>query len=114
MLDTNPADGSLLSITICEGPAGINAIAGLSDKQQDHSHHHGHDNSGNENDYLAQDHSFSACSFWSSSNQLLLTELPFFDIKDFLFSDEVLAYQGHTPHRLFHTTRLTRAPPTLS
>lgn len=114
MLDTDPADGSLLSITICEGPAGINAIAGLSDQPQDHSHHHGHADEGEDHDHAAQDHTFSACSFWSSSGQSLLADHPAFDLQEHLFSEEALVYQNHFVHRFSSKTRLARAPPTLS
>jgi Protein of unknown function (DUF2946) len=112
MLDTNPTDGNLLSITICEGPAGINAIAGLSEQQQHHEHHHEH--SSEDHDHAAQDHAFSACSFWSSSSNSLLADLPIFDIQDYIFSEEVLVYQNRFIHRFSNNTRLARAPPSLS
>ena len=69
MLETQPADGSLLSITICGGPAGINAIAGLDSHAHHHGNHHSHhDNTNNKHDHAAKDHPISTCSFWSASS----------------------------------------------
>ncbi len=111
MLDTNPADGSFLSVIICEGPNDINAINGL----DDHSNHHGdHDNTDNEHDHASQDHPMSSCSFWSASSLSLVADLSFFDISTFVLSEEIIYYQNQTLHRLSSSTHPVRAPPTLS
>ncbi len=113
MLDTNPDDGSFLSVVICEGPAGINAIAGL----EDHSQHHGnhHDNADQDNhEHAAQDHPISSCSFWSSSSLSLLADLSLFDNTTFFLSDEAVAYQYNNVSRLSENSRFARAPPSLS
>lgn len=112
MLDTNPADGRLLSIVICEGPASINAIAGLSKQPQQHEHHQQHDS--DEHDHEAQDHGFSACGFWSSSSQSLLANLLFFDVNDAKLTDEIVVYQTQFIHHYSNNSRLARAPPSLS
>ncbi|MFT5395289.1 MAG: hypothetical protein ACI85N_000473 [Gammaproteobacteria bacterium] len=115
MLDTNPADGSLLSIVICEGPASINAIAGLSEQAQQHEHHQHHQqHDSDEHDHEAQDHSLSACSFWSSSSQSLAANVLFFDVVDAKLTDEVAVYQTQFIHRYSNNSRLARAPPSLS
>jgi hypothetical protein len=115
MLDTDPVDGSFLSIIICEGPAGINAIAGLEQNIQEHSQHHGdHENHNDHDDHAAQDHPISSCSFWSSSSHSLLADLSFFEIPTSFLSDEVIFYQSFNIHRSTSSTRFARAPPTLS
>ncbi len=115
MLDTEPADGKFFSIILCEGPAGINAIAGLSERPQPHEHHH-HDNDkdGTTHDHEIQDHGFSACSFWSSSTQSLLAVQFFFDVKDSRLADEVVVYQSQFIQRVTSNSRFARAPPALS
>lgn len=112
MLDTEPTDGNLLSITICDGPAGINAISGLSKHKEHHEHHHGQIDEGHE--HVVQDHSFSACSFWSSSNQTILAELLILDLSGSLLTDEVTIYQSNAVQQLTYHSRLSRAPPSLS
>ncbi|GEM_PF-1248447 len=115
MLDTNPADGSFLSVMICEGPAGINAIAGLDDHSQHHGGHQNHNgDDNNKHEHAAQDHPMSSCSFWSSSSNSLLADLSFFDAPTFFLSDEIIFYQTHKAYRLFSNVRFARAPPTLS
>jgi hypothetical protein len=117
MLDTNPADGSFLSVIICEGPAGINAIEGLNDHSSHHSDHHStHDNTddNNEHDHASQDHPMSSCSFWSGSSLSLIADLSFFDISTFVLSEKVVYYQNQTLHRLSSNTHPARAPPALS
>jgi hypothetical protein len=112
MFDNSPADGSLFSVIICDGPAGINAIAGLSEQPQQHEHHHEHDS--DEHDHAAQDHGFSACGFWSASSQTVLTDVIFFDVADTSLADEVVVYQRLFIPRFSNNTRLARAPPSLS
>ena len=114
MLDTNPENGDLFSIVICEGPAGINAISGLSSDSNSHTHHHGHDNSNNENQHdhtMAQDHPASSCSFWSASSLSLLADTSFLQTTNYFLSDEIVIYESHLKHRLLNNTRLARAPP---
>ncbi len=112
MLDTSPADGRFLSIVVCEGPASINAIAGLSEQSNQHDHHQQHEN--HEDDHEAQDHSFTACNFWSSSSQTLLANLLFFDATNKKLTSEVVVYQTQFIHHYSSNSRLTRAPPSLS
>ncbi len=115
MLDTDPADGKFFSIILCEGPAGINAIAGLSEGPQHHEHHHNdNDSDGTTHDHEIQDHGFSACSFWSSSGQSLLAVQIFFDIKDRRLADEVVVYQAQFIQRNTSNSHFARAPPALS
>lgn len=125
MLDTDPVDGSFLSIIICEDPAGINAISDLNLNIQNHSqqntiqvnhsqHHGGHQNHTDHDDHATQDHAMSSCSFWSSSSHSLLVNLSFFDMPTSLLLEEVIFYQYFNTHRLFSNTRFARAPPTLS
>lgn len=115
MLDTDPGDGKFFSIVLCEGPAGINAIAGLSDVPQHHEHHHdNNDNDGTTHDHEIQDHGFSACSFWSSSGQSLLAVQVFFDIKGIRPADEVVVYHTQFIQRSINNSRFARAPPALS
>jgi hypothetical protein len=115
MLDTEPADGSFLSIIICEGPAGINAISGIDDHSQHHgSHHSGDDSSNNEHDHAAQEHPMSSCSFWSSSSLSILVDLSLFDLPTNYLSDEVVIYQNYTASRSPNSTSFARAPPTFS
>ena len=59
MVDTSVDDG-LFTITLCDGPAGINAIS----KEKHHQHHHDDD----DNDQSAVEHGFTACHFWSASS----------------------------------------------
>ena len=114
MLDTQPANGDLFSVIICEGSAGINAIAGLDSSSQDHSHHHGHDTDSDEHDHAAQDHPISSCSYWSSSSLSLFANLDFIDLPNIPLSNDVSVYQDQLVLPLSTYTRLARAPPTLS
>jgi hypothetical protein len=114
MLDTDPADGSLFSIVICEGPAGINAIAGLEDDQDSHHNHHAeHHGTDDKHEHVAQDHPFSACSFWSGSNLSLLADISFYQTSDYFLSDEIIIYESHLKRRLTNHSGFARAPPTL-
>ena len=108
MLDTEPTDGGLLSIKICDGPAGINAIEGLSSQGHDHHGHHGDE----EHDHAAQDHPITSCSFWSSSSQSILADISFLDIEGSSFTDEAIFYQTYFVLQQSSNTRLARAPPT--
>jgi len=112
MVDANPSDGGLFSIIICDGPAGVNAIADNSKNSQQHEHHHEHES--DEHNHEAQDHGFSACSFWSSSSQTLLANVLFLDLADARLSDEIIVYQSQFIHNYTNNARLARAPPTLS
>jgi len=112
MLDTNPADGSFLSVIICEGPAGINAISGLEDHSQHHENHHDHVQH-DSHEHASQDHPTTSCSFWSSSSLSLLADLPLLDETTFLLSDETVAYHFQNLSRLSENSRFARAPPTL-
>ena len=116
MLDTNPVDGGLFSIMICEGPAGINAIAGLDNHNQHHSGHHSANNdndSDDEHDHASQDHPISSCSFWSASSLSLLADVSFIDSSNYFLSDELIIYENHLKLRLSSNTRFARAPPAL-
>lgn len=108
MVDTNPSDGGLFSIIICEGPAGIDAIAGISEQSQQHEHE------SDEHNHETQGHGFSACSFWSSSSQTLVADVLFIDIADARLTDEVVVYQTQFIHHYSNNSRLARAPPSLS
>jgi len=113
MLNTNPADGGLFSIIICEGPAGINAITDLEDHSQHHGNHHSeHDNEDDRHDHAAQDHAMSSCSFWSSSSHSLLIDSPFFNTQNFFLADEVIFYQNHVLYQIQKKSHFARAPPT--
>ncbi|MBL1140840.1 MAG: hypothetical protein HND53_02310 [Proteobacteria bacterium] len=112
MLDTNPENGDLFSIIICEGPAAINAISGLDDHAQ---HHNGHNNNHNNEkpDHATQDHPVSSCSFWSASSFSLLADTSFLNTPDFFLSDEIVVYESHFKLRSTNYTRTARAPPAL-
>ncbi len=112
MLDTNPADGSFLSVMICEGPAGINAIAGLDDQSHHHENHHSsHDNTSDKHEHVSQDHPISSCSFWSASSLSLSADISSFDIPAVNLSDEIIDYQIFKSLRISNSTRFARAPP---
>ena len=115
MLDTNPADGGLLSIKLCDGPAGINAIAGQDDHSQHHGHneHHGHHDQDDEHEHASQDHAFSSCSFWSASSQLLLANNLVFNTSSGLLSHEIILYKKNFFLQSSNTLHLARAPPVL-
>lgn len=124
MLDTNPENGDLFSIMLCDGPAGINAIAGMTDDSDPHAGHHvhhSHDHHSN-NDTIndehkhavSQDHPASSCSFWSASSLSLLTETSFVNSADYFLSDEIVIYESNLKRRLSKSTRLARAPPVLA
>ena len=122
MLDTNPENGDLFSIMLCDGPAGINAIAGMTDKTDPHAHHHGHHShehhSNHESDHdehnhaASQDHPISSCSFWSASSLSLLADSSFINTADYFLSDEIIIYESHLKLLLSNNTQLARAPPT--
>jgi hypothetical protein len=112
MIDANPTDGSLFSVIICNGPAGINAIEGLSNKSSAHEHHHAVDN--DKHEHVTEDHGFSACSFWSSSGQSILADVFYFAIKNSKPADEAVIYQTPFIHRLTNPGLFPRAPPVLS
>jgi hypothetical protein len=118
MLDTNPENGDLFSVMICEGPAGINAVTGLDSATDSHVQHHGHhggDNADNNNDHaVAQDHPASSCSFWSASSLSLLADISFLDTTGYFLSDEIVIYENNLKLRLSNNTCLARAPPTLN
>tara|TARA_R110000782_G_scaffold129164_3_gene220739 strand:- start:395 stop:838 length:444 start_codon:yes stop_codon:yes gene_type:complete len=116
MLDPNPAEGHLFSIIICEGPASINAIKGLSEQpRQDNQHqHHHHQHDDDEHNHEIQDHGFSACSFWSSSSQSLLANALFLDVADVRLTDEIVFYKTQPIPRTTNALRFPRAPPLLS
>lgn len=120
MLDTNPTDGSLFTVILCEGPAGINAIAGLSDKNGDkndeHAHHHTHHGNDDDNEHdhaAAQDHGFSACSFWSASAQSLAATQYLLNLSGTLTNAEVSIYQTPAFQQNVKHARFARAPPLL-
>lgn len=122
MLDTNPENGDLFSIMLCDGPAGINAIAGITDNTDSHAHDHAlhsHDHHSN-NDTIngehkhaaSQDHPASSCSFWSASSLSLLTETSFVNTADYFLSNEIVIYESNLKRRLSNNARFARAPPT--
>ena len=112
MLDTNPENGGLLSIKLCSGPAGINAIAGLEDHSQHHQHH-GHHDKGEKHEHATQDHAFSSCSFWSASSQSLLADNFSLDTTKNLLSEEAIIYQSQVIQLHTNYSRYARAPPVL-
>ncbi len=112
MLDTAPAEGGIVSVKLCNGPAGIAAMSA----DDPHRHHHAaeHHEHSPQHDLNEDGHFFSACSFWSASSQLLLVSLSF----DHLFNNA-----SHTDNTSAATTvalyahartNLARAPPALS
>lgn len=111
MLDTQPADGSWVSVKICPGPGSINAIAGLSAKQ---GHHHQHHDHGEKHDHAAQDHSFTGCSFWSASGLALSGDEAGPATEPAAFSYSATLYRN--PLRAFELPRAGKArePPRLS
>ncbi len=112
MLDTNPADGSLLSIAICEGPAGINAIAGLDEHSNHHANHNNKsvDDSG-KHEHATQDHPISSCNFWSSSSNSQQADVIEYDLSNSLLSYDVAFYQGHNVSYISFYAQYARAPP---
>lgn len=115
MLETNPENGDLFSIIICEGPDGINAINGLDGHSQHHGNHHSdHDNTDSEHDHVSQDHPVSSCSFWSASSLSLLADTTFIDSSNYFLSDEIVVYESHFKPGLSNNNRFARAPPALS
>ena len=115
MVNINSNNGNLFSIMMCEGSAGINAIAKISESSQhQHHHHHEHYQEHDEYDYKAQGHGFSACSFWSSSSQLLLVYALDFHVRDVRLLDEAIFYQTSFIRQSSIVLNLPRAPPFLS
>lgn len=122
MLDTNPENGDLFSIMLCEGPAGINAIARVTSNAAPHASHHAHHSHEHHSDNdtindehkhaVSQDHPASSCSFWSASSLSLLTETSFVNTAGYFLSDEIIIYENNLKRRLSNNTRLARAPPT--
>lgn len=119
MLDTNPENGDLFSIMLCNGPAGINAIAGMTDNSDPHAHHHSHAHHSNSDaahdehkHAVTQDHAASSCSFWSASSLSLLTDISFINTADYFLSNEIVIYENNLKRRLSNNTSLARAPPT--
>ncbi|MEQ8428437.1 MAG: hypothetical protein RLT87_06055 [Gammaproteobacteria bacterium] len=112
MLDTSPADGSLLSIKLCDGPAGIYKTVG----DDPHQHHHAdaeHDQH-EQHELSGEQHVFSACSFWSSSSQLLLLSFSLDHLLDNARHTAVFDQAVATGTNAFTRTRFPRAPPTYS
>ncbi len=114
MLDTSPADGGLLSIKICNGPAGINAIAGMDDHSQHHGHHGHHQGQDDAHEHASQDHAFSSCSFWSASGQSLQAQNIVFNLPTNIVTHEIVLYKNNLIPQLINKARFARAPPSLS
>lgn len=116
MLDTSPADGSFLSVMICEGPAGINAIPGLENNKHQHHHqnHTDHGDSHHEHDHASQDHPMSSCSFWSSSSLSLFTGALLNDSDAPFLFDKIDSFVNLNASLSFNKTQFARAPPALS
>lgn len=110
MLDTNPADGSLLSIKLCDGPAGIYKTV----SEEPHQHQHHADGEHEQHEHSSQQHVFSACSFWSSSSQLLLLSFSLDHLLDNAPHAAVFEHAVATGTHAFTRTRFPRAPPTYS
>ena len=110
MLDTNTENAQLFSITICAGPAGINAIPGLHETEHSH-HHHQHDADHEQHNHESAEHGFSACSLWSSSSLSLLAELDFNHVPGIKFSDNTAVYQHLFNKRFLNNSHPVRAPP---
>ena len=120
MLDTNPENGDLFSIMLCDGPAGINAIAGITDHTDPHAHHghHSHEHHSNNesahdehNHAGSQDQPVSSCSFWSASSLSLLADTSFINTVDYFLSEKIVIYESNLNRRLSNNTQLARAPP---
>lgn len=116
MLDTNPENGDLFSIILCEGPAEINAIAGLDNHNDSHAHHHGYHSENDNNDdghnhAIAQDYPASSCSFWSASSLSLFAETTFLNTANDFVTNELITYERFLINRLSNNSRLARAPP---
>ncbi len=114
MININPIDGNLFSIMMCEGPAGINAVAEISESPQQHKHHHEHHRERDKYDYEKKGHEFSACSFWSSNSQSLLVYGLFLNIPDVQCVDETVFYQTKFVRQSSLVSSFPRAPPLLS
>lgn len=112
MLDTQPADGSLLSIKLCDGPAGINQLHNNDDHGHHHHHQAGHD-SHEQHEQLTSDHAFSACSFWSSSSQLLLTSINQPDLTEHVVAERLWILASGIQSGSETRTHFARAPPAL-
>lgn len=117
MLDTMPSDGSLFTVTVCDGPAGINVIAGLSEKTQHHEHHSHQSKPSNtdteHNHAVTEDHGFSACSFWSASAQSLTISHKLFEAPPIQLNNELIFYQSQFFHSYSKNSQFARAPPVL-
>ncbi|MAS81331.1 MAG: hypothetical protein CMF45_01425 [Legionellales bacterium] len=114
MVNINSNNGNLFSIMMCGGSAGINAIEKISESSQHQHHHHEHHQERDEYDYETQGHEFSACSFWSSSSQLLLVYSFHSHVRDVRLIDEVIFYQTSFLRQSSIILNLPRAPPLLS
>ncbi len=112
MLDTAPAEGGIVSVKLCNGPANTAAMS----VDDPHHHHHSveHHEHAPEHDHNEDNHFLSACSFWSASSQLLLVSLSF---------DHLFNHSSQTDNTIAATTvalyahartNLARAPPALS
>ena len=113
MVNINSDNGNLFSIMMCEGSSGINAIAKISESSQHQHHHHHHEyhQERDEYDYETQEHGFSACSFWSSSSQLLLVYPLGSHVRDVRLIDEVIFYQTSFLRQSSIVLNLPLAPP---
>ncbi len=113
MLDTKPSNGDLFSVILCSGPAGINAIDAIQPLVDSHSDHQHNDSVSDHkhHDNAAQEHASSTCGFWSTSSQLLVTEVDFFAIPEPALQQQVILYQTHSSERSLRTNHTVRAPP---
>lgn len=112
MLDASPADGSLLSVKLCDGPAGIYKTV----SEDPHQHHlaAGEHDQHEQHEQAGQQHVLSACSFWSSSSQLLLLSFSLDHLLDNSRYTAVFDQSVATGTNAFTRTRFPRAPPTYS
>ncbi len=111
MLDTESADGQL-SIRLCNGPAGMNALpASEHAHHSHHDHHASHDTDKHEHETEA--HDFSTCHLWNASTPLL-AQLASIEFTQLYRYDE--PRDLHTVLIPLHVTthRHARAPPALT
>lgn len=109
MLDTQADDG-LFSITLCDGPAGINSI----NLDDEHAHHHHHHADHEDHQSASAQHDMSACHIWSASAQSVSFHDQFL-LQTNLHRHEIIGIENRSLYasRLLYTTQ-ARAPPVIS
>ena len=111
MLDTEAADGQL-SIRLCDGPAGMNALpAGEHAHHNHHEHHASHDT--DEHEHETEAHDFSMCHLWNASTPLLALLASIEFTQPYRYDDPLDLNPTHLPLHVA-THRHARAPPALT